>query len=294
MITKHRGARTGAVTLPGESRPLAATLASATLLAWLVFGLAVPRAHADDYFSPTDDRVRISLGAMHVSSDTALRADTSAGLPGTVINGEDVFGLNKSDFEPKFQAMVRVDARNRLSFDYFTLDRSGNAIAQMPIVFRNVTFIAGDPLQTKLSLTTLGITYGYSFWHSETLEIAGTLGVHVTDISAMAKVQTTLRHITIQADAAGPVPTVGIDATWVASRRFYFDGRAQYLNVHVDNLDGSLGFYELDALYRYRPNVSFAVGYTAVEAKLASTQGSQTGLFDFSTKGPEMFFRVAF
>jgi hypothetical protein len=294
MITKNCGARTGAVNLPGESRPLAATLARATLLAWFVFGLAVPRAHADDYFSPTDDRVRISLGAMHVTSDTTLRADTSAGLPGTVINGEDVFGLSKSDFEPKFQAMVRIDTRNRLSFDYFTLDRSGNAIAQMPIVFRNVAFIAGDPLQTKLSLTTLAIAYGYSFWHSETLEIAGTLGVHVTDISAMAKVQTDLRHIIQTDDQAGPVPTLGIDATWVASKRFYFDGRAQYLKVHVDNLDGSLGFYELDALYRYRPNVSFAVGYTAVVAKIASTKSSETGLFDFSTKGPEMFFRVAF
>jgi hypothetical protein len=55
-----------------------------------------------------------------------------------------------------------------------------------------------------------------------------------------------------------------------------------------------VGIYEFDALYRYRPNVSFAVGYTDVRARLSSTQTSQSGFFNFSTKGPEMFFRIAF
>ena len=293
MIMTLHGDVPGAAVRRGASRARQAAL-QATLLGSLAVGLAAPRAHADDYISPTDERVRISLGAMHVSSKTTLRADPSTGLPGTVLSGEGSFGLDKSDFEPKFQAMVRIDTRNRVSFDYFTLDRSGNAVAQAPIVFHNVTFSPGDPLQTNLSLRTLGITYGYSFWHSETLEIAGTLGVHATDISAMAKVQTPTRH-TIESDnLAGPVPTVGIDATWVASRRFYFDGRAQYLNVHVNNLAGSLSIYDFDALYRYRPNVSFGVGYFAVVAKLSSTRASEAGLFDFNTHGPEMFFRVAF
>ncbi|MDB6084366.1 MAG: hypothetical protein JWN43_2247, partial [Gammaproteobacteria bacterium] len=212
------------------------------------------------------------------------------------IDGENTFGLDKSDFEPKFQAVVRAGVRQRLSFDYFTLDRSGSTTlaGTTPIVFRNVVFQPGDPLQTTLSLRTFGITYGYSFWHSETVEIAGTLGVHATDISAMAKVQTQTRHIIQTDDHAGPVPTAGIDATWVASKRFYFDGRAQYLNVHISNFDGSLGIYEVDALYRYRPNVSFAVGYTEIKAHLASTQTSKAGFFSFNTKGPEVFVRIAF
>ena len=177
------------------------------------------------------------------------------------------------------------------------MDRSGNATIPTtgtPIVFRDSILLPGDPLQTRLSLRTFGITYGYSFWHSETLEIAATLGVHSTDVSSTVKVQTLTRHIIQTEDAAGPVPTVGIDGTWVISRRFYIDGRAQYLNLHVANLDGSLGLYELNGLYRYRPNVSFGVGYTEVRAHLSSLRSSQTGLFDFNTKGPEMFFRIGF
>jgi hypothetical protein len=272
---------------------VARTFASTALTLLTLF--AQP-SNAGDYFSPTDERVRVSLGAMHVSSATDLRADSSTGAPGTQLNGENDFGLDRSDFEPKFQAMVRVATRHRLSFDYFTLDRSGNHTLSgtSPVVFRDVTLLPGDPMQTKLSLRTFGITYGYSFWHSEKLEIAGTLGVHATDISAMVKVQTQTRHIIQTDDQAGPVPTLGIDATWVVSKRFYLDGRAQYLKVHVNDLDGSLGIYELDALYRFRPNVSFAIGYTEIKAHLASRQRSQGGLFDFNAKGPELFVRVAF
>ncbi|MDP9011742.1 MAG: hypothetical protein M3O41_03610 [Pseudomonadota bacterium] len=282
MMKKDGAMRRG---LPQRSLCIAAAL----------LALVARPSHAEDYFSPTDEHIRLSLGVMHVASATALRVDSSAGASGTQIDGERTFGLDKSDFEPKFQATVRAGTRQRLSFDYFTLDRSGNTTVRVaPIIFRDVSLQPGDPLQTKLSLRTFGITYEYSFWHSETLEIAGTLSVHVTDISAMAKVETQTRHIIQTKDQAGPVPTAGIDATWVASKRFYFDGRAQYVKVHINNLDGSLGIYELDALYRYRPNVSFAIGYAEFRAHLALSDSSKGGLFDLNTKGPEMFFRVAF
>jgi hypothetical protein len=265
------------------------------LMPALVVLLAQPARADDSWFSPTDERVRLSLGAMHLSSATTIRADSSTNAPGTTIDGEGRFGLDKADFEPKFQAAVRVAVRQRLMFDYFTLDRTGNTtVTGTPIVFKDVTLNPNDPLQTKLSLRALGITYGYSFWHSETLEIAATLGVHATDVSAAARVQSPTRSVYQSQDQAGPVPTAGLDATWVVSRRFYVDGRIQYLNAHVGNFDGSLAIYEFDALYRYRPNVSFGLGYTDLKAHLASTKNAQSGLFDFNAKGPEMFVRIAF
>lgn len=259
--------------------------------------LAATTSRADDYFSPTDDHIRVSLGAMHVSSSTDLQANSSQGVQGTYLDAESQFGLPSSDWEPKFQAMVRLGTRQRLSFDYFTLDRSGNATipaSGSPIIYRDVILLPTDPLQTQLNLRTFGITYGYSFWHSETLEIAATLGVHITDLSSLVKVQTATRHVIQTDDQAGPVPTVGLDATWVASKRFYFDGRIQYLDVHVNGDSGLLGIYEFDAVYRLRPNVAFALGYTDYRARITSTQGSQTGEFNFNSKGPEIFVRVAF
>ena len=251
-------------------------------------------AHAEDYLSPTEERVRLSLGVVHLSNSTNLQLDSSAGIPGTAVNAEDVFGLDKSDYEAKIQAMVRVGERHRLRFDYFSLDRTASTTVTQPIVFRDVVLQPGDPLNSDLSIRTFGITYGYSFLHSDKYEVAATLGVSDTDISARARVQTATRHVDQTEDQAGPFPTVGLDASYVLSKRFYFDARAQYLKVRVDHLDGSLGIYEVDALYRLRPNISFALGYNILRADLVSRQTKQAGFFNFDSKGPEFFVRIAF
>ncbi len=251
-------------------------------------------AHAEDYLSPTDERVRLSLGVMRVSTNTSMRLDSSQGLPGTPVDAEDTFGLDKSDFEPKFQAMVRVGERHRLRFDYFSLDRTGQTTLTAPVVFRDVVFQTGDPVDTTMNLRSLGISYEYSFIHREKFEVAATIGINDTDISAHSRVSTQTRHIDQREDQAGPFPTIGLDATYVLSKRFYFDARAQYFKLIVDQLDGSLTFYEFAALYRLRPNIAFALGYNSVKANLTSRQTKNAGFFDFDTKGPEFFVRIAF
>ena len=259
-----------------------------------VLALFATLTHAEDYLSPTEERVRLSLGVVHVSNKTDIQIDSSTGVPGTPINAEDQFGLAKSNYEAKIQAMVRAGERHRLRFDYFSLDRTGQLTVTQPIVFRDVVLQPGDPLNSDLSIRTFGITYEYSFLHSDRYEVAATIGINDTDISARARVQTQARHVDQTEDHAGPIPTLGFDATYVVSKRFYFDARAQYLRVRIDDLDGSLGIYELDGLYRLRPNISFAVGYSSLRARLTSAQPRQGGMFNFNSSGPEIFVRVAF
>lgn len=263
-------------------------------MAVLTLMLVTAFAHADDYLSPTNERVRVSLGVMRVSSNTSMRLDSSQGVPGTPVDAEQIFGLDKSDFEPKFQAMVRVGARHRLRFDYFTLDRTGNTTLAAPLIFRDVVLQTGDPVDSNLSLRTLGINYEYSFVHREKFEVAATIGINDTDISTRARVSTQNRHVDQREDQAGPFPTIGLDATYVLSKRFYFDARAQYFKLAVDHLNGTLTFYDVAALYRLRPNIAFALGYNSVKADLTSRQTKDSGFFDFSTEGPEFFVRIAF
>ena len=260
----------------------------------LALSLAAGMVHAEDYLSPTEERVRLSLGFAHYSSNTNIQIDSSSNVPGTLLNAEDVLGLDKSDFVPKFQAILRVGERNRVWFDYFSLDRNGKATLTQPYVFRDVVLQTNDPVQSDLSMRVLGITYGFSFIHRELLELAATLGINETDISARARVQTATRHVDQTEDAAGPIPVLGLAGTWVVSKRFYLDGSARYIKVNIDSLSGTLGLYEADVLYRLRPNISFALGYDLTKAGLTSRKTGKSGIFDFDTKGPEFLVRIAF
>ena len=196
--------------------------------------------------------------------------------------------------QAKFQVMVRAGERNRLRFDYFSLDRTGNITLNRSILFSNVLLLPGDPVDSNLSIDVLSITYGYSFIHNDKFELAATIGINETDLSARARVNTAARHVDQTEDQAGPLPTVGLDSTYVISKRFYLDARVAYFKANIDHLDGSLGIYEINALYRLRQNVSLALGYELVKAQLRSAQSSTPGLFDFRTQGPELFVRVGF
>ncbi|MDE2305219.1 MAG: hypothetical protein KGL34_06640 [Gammaproteobacteria bacterium] len=273
---------------------------TAAALAAFVFVTAAGAAHADSaYPNPIDDRIRLSLGAAYYSTSTAVRVDSSSGATGTYLNAEKDLGLAPHSFEPRFELLVRAGERHRIRFDYFSLVRNRTTTlnlssAQTPIVFRDVQLLNGDPVQTDLDIRAFGVGYGYSFWRSRRLEIAATFAVHEIDISARERVQTATRHVDQREDQAGPFPTLGLDATWVASRRFYFEGRAQYLKLAVDHMTASLGEYEFNALYRFRPNLSVALGVQAVHAMLVSRQRANSGRFDFDSKGPQLLVRLAF
>jgi Outer membrane protein beta-barrel domain len=262
--------------------------------ALLLIGAAAQAAEDGPYISPTNERVRLTLGVLRSSVTSTLRLDSSAGVPGTTVNGEDDFGLDRGKYGPKFQAVLRVEERHRLRFDYFSLNRNGMNTIDHAITFKDVELLAGDPVTSDLNLQNFGITYGYSFLHREKFEIAGTLGINIIEISARAKVELPTRRVDERQDLAGPFPTLGIDATYVISKRFYLDGRYQYLKLSIDQLDGSLALYEFDALYRWRANVSGGIGYSGIHAKLSSTKPGQSGLFDLNAKGPQLFVRVAF
>src|ERR1700677_697078 len=190
-------------------------------MAALTLALVAALAHADDYLSPTEDRVRLSLGVMYVSNTTDIQLDSSAGVPGTPINAESVLGLDHSDFEVKFQAMVRVGEVNRLRFDYFTLDRTGQNTLPAPVVFRDIVLQSGEPVESSLSMRLLGITEEYSFIHNEKFELAVAGGINDADISAQARQSTPNVHVNQTENVAGPFPTLGLDSTHAISQRVY-------------------------------------------------------------------------
>jgi hypothetical protein len=262
----------------------------------LALCLAASVAVADgDYVSPTDQRFGITLGIIDVRPSTTLRVDQSNGTEGTTLNGESDLGLDSSRIEPKFDFMVRAGERHRVFFDYFTLDRDDTKVLNNgPYAYGGVVLLEGDPVTTNLSLRVLQLTYGYSFWHGENLEIAATLSINDAEIESSVRVSTEQRHVYDSQSLAGPFPAPGLMLTWVASKRFFFDATARYLKVAIDHIDGSVGIYEFDAQYRLRPNISFGVGYADTRANFLSRKSTDTGYFSFDSKGPEAFVRVAF
>jgi hypothetical protein len=264
---------------------------AATLLSALASG-----ARADDaYLSPTQDRVRLSLGISQTNASTSFELDASDGTPGSVIDGENTLGLDPKQTVPEFEVEVRAGARHRLRINYSALDRDDTRPLTTPLLqYGGSTLLLGDPVETNLSIRAFGLTYGYSFVHNDRLELAATLGVSDVDINSRVTVATATRHVDIIHSFAGPFPIPGLEATWVISKRFYMDAHAQYLKASINKLSASTNQWELHALYRLRPNISLALGYSSLTSDLISRKPGSMGFADFTARGPQLFVRVSF
>ena len=260
-----------------------------------LMALVATVARADgDYLSPTADRVRVSMGITQTSAATSFQLDSGA-TAGSYINGEDRLGLEHRQVRPTFAVEVRAGERDRVRLDYFSLDRNDTkTLTGSPLTYGGATFLVGDPVQSDVAVRSFGLTYAHSFIHNDRFELAATLGVSDMDVDSRLKVQTASTHIDVDHSLAGPLPTPGIEATWSLSKRFYLDGHAAYLKGAHHQLSAEVGTYEVDALYRLRPNITFALGFTGFKADLKSRRPGDSGFADFSTHGPQLLVRVEF
>ena len=257
--------------------------------------LLATAACADDaYLSPTGDRVRVSLGLQQTSATTGFLLNNGT-VAGTPIDGENTLGLDRRRVTPSFEVEVRAGERDRIRLDYFSLDRNDRkTLTGTPLTYGGVTLRVGDPVQSDVSVRAFDLTYAHSFIHNERFELAATLGVADLDVDSRLQVATAMTHINVDHSLAGPVPTPGIEATWVLSRRFYLDAHGAYLKGARHQLSASVEQYGVDVLYRLRPNIAFALGYGGFKADLTSRRSGDSGYANLSAGGPQLLVRVEF
>jgi hypothetical protein len=245
--------------------------------------------------SPITDRFYVHgiYYAPHVI--TNIRVDPHnavAGVTGTPLNGERDLGWPSRLNQGRIELMFRLRDRNRLRVDYQEVDRSATHVIGRAITFGDQRFVATDAVTSELNWRVFGLTYTYSIFRNDWLEVGTGLGLHLLEAEARGEV--TARQQRQEVSGAGAFPTIPLDVSWRISKRWALTGRGQYFRAALNNFDGWLADIHGDVQYRWKPNFSLGVGYTTFRATLNLNTGNFPGGFNLSVKGPEAFFRISF
>ncbi|HKZ73073.1 MAG TPA: hypothetical protein VJ011_03360 [Steroidobacteraceae bacterium] len=286
----------------GEVTPLRALASACFLLALLAAVEAsgaerrtvpVPPSERDSTVpSPITDRFHVRASYFSASADTEVRLDPSPLVAGTLVSAEDDLGLDDQLDQGRVELMFRLRERNRIRMDFFKLDRYGDTVLDQQVVFGDEVFNINDRVVSRLDLRMLGFTHAYSFVRSERLELGAGLGIHLVETEARGEVPA--RFLREEEAQGGALPSAAVDFTWRISRRFALAARGQYFGASVDEFDGSFTDYHADLQFRWRPNLAFGIGYSAIALELDVSDADSPGRFDLTTAGPELFFRVSY
>jgi hypothetical protein len=226
----------------------------------------------------------------HVSTDA--RIDPGNGIPGTAFTAEHALGLTDQADQFRIEIMVRLEERSRLRVDFFDLRRNGATVLDSTLQYGDQTFVNGDRVQSAFNWRQMDITYTYSFLRFEHFELGAGAGVHLIEADAQAEVPGTPNRVDYS--GAGPFATIALDGTWLVARRWALSARAQYLNVSVGSLSGTLGDYHADVQYRWQRNMAFGLGYEHSVDQLQVRNENPSGVLRLTISGPEAFVRVSF
>ena len=242
--------------------------------------------------SPITDHFALKGVYYQPSVNTSLRYDSSAGVPGTEFLAEDTLGLDDELNQGSIEMWIRMADRHRLRVDFYEMSREGDVLMDQVVRFGDTTFLPGENVISDMKLRTLGLTYTYSVFRRETFEIGLGMGVHLVQMEGEAEVPA--RFAGEEFDVAGPMASVALDGTWRFFEKFSVNGRVQYLQGNLDDVDGLYSQYHLDGQYRVHRNLAFGLGYSLTRMKVDSIDPDFSGMFDLEYKGPEVFVRVSF
>jgi hypothetical protein len=245
--------------------------------------------------SPITDHLYVSVSFFDPHLDTFLRIDPDTNPPttGTPLSGERNLGFPSTLQQAKVEAMLRIRNRNRIRLSYFEADRHGSVILPNNIVWGSQTFAAGQQLNSSLDWKMITMTYLYSFYRSDRLELA--VGVSGYGVQLQAQAVAPALFQTQTTTASGTVPAIPLDLTWRFARHFTATARAAYFKANVKGNSGSLTDLYADVQWRILPNLTTGVSYSDTRLDLTRSGNSTApGVANLTIKGPQLFLRFSF
>jgi hypothetical protein len=242
--------------------------------------------------SPITDR--FAIRGLFYSSDinTAVRYDSSAGVAGTLIDGETLLGLPSRQRKPGLDMVFRMGKRHRIHADFHKMTRAGDVVINQQINFGDEVYDANDRVVSTMDLRRMGLAWTYSLLQTEKLELGLGLALHLMQMEG--DVQVPARFERERLDAAGPVPSLAFDGTWRVTRRFSLNLSGNWLGGTIDEVKGSYNAVHADVQFRVRPNLAVGAGYSQTRFKVDSATTDFSGFFNLKYKGPQAFLRVSF
>ena len=238
-----------------------------------------------------EDRLRVEVTLLGAGVDTRLRVDESAARLGTPLDAERDLGLHDARLLPMGEITLLPGKRHLLRLGGMSLLRSARAVLDRDVAFDDQIYRTNERVDSTLNLSMLGVTYGYRILTRERAELAATLGVQILEVEANAVARS--RVVREAESAVAPLPLLGLEGRLDVSRRWSVEGRAQYLQADIDEVEGSMLDLRLAATWRLNPYLVFGLGYRRFEIDVDSRDAGTPGFVDLRVNGPQVFVRAS-
>jgi hypothetical protein len=244
----------------------------------LVGALAMPALGQNT--SPWE-RASIAVGGMIADIDSS--AQIGLGGTGLEIDVEDVLDLDSSQSSFRVDALYRFGSsrRHRIDFTWFDLDRDGTKTLSRNIDVDGVTYPVGTTVQSEFDLAFYNVRYSYSFVHDDRIDLAGSIGLHVTEVGLSVSSAAQGKR---GEDVTAPLPVLGVRLDVLLAPKWYVRTSWEVLYLAYDGAEGAISDAMVAVEYRPWQRFALGAGLNAVRFRLEGEEGSDFPELDVNAK----------
>lgn len=254
-------------------------------MAPLLLGFACT-AKAQDMLSQTfikqgDETLTVNLGGILNQFGTSIKLN-GPGLDGSNIDLEGN-GLKKTQSSFDVGGTWRFWSRNRIDVLYFSTSRSGSKTINQDLNIDGVVVPINSTLSANSKDQFLALDYRYSFIKTDSVELAGLLGLYggqykyrLSATHALsAGGQSSLLDVT--ASTTVPLPLIGGTVDWYINPQWKMSANVSGIKAHIGSVDGSAFLGGINTEYMLVRNFGVGLGYLYSNINADVTKNSFNG-----------------
>ena len=265
---------------------------------WIVAGalagslLAPQSAWAQDE-TWKKDRFYFGLGFYRPDFKTQVRVDDSVtGISGTLLNLERDLDLADRKTQATIDAHFRFAKRHAIEFEYVKLSRKDESTVGFTIDYDGEIIDIGADVETTFKTGVGRLAYRFSFINNEKMELSGSLGLHITDLTVgLNLVDETDEEFN---DVTAPLPTLGAAFKYHFSENWTVHIRGEWLDIEIDDVNGKLTAGMADLTWYPTKHFGASIGYHIWDLGVKATKDRLTGKVDYEYKGPKLTLNLRF
>ena len=253
-----------------------------------------------------EEQFKLQLGGFLSDFDSNVKLSGPNG--GTSVSLEDALGLDADQTTFRGELTWRFAPRHRVMLGYYSFKRDASDINDRSFVVDTedgtYEFDAGTRIETEFDWTLIPISYGYSFYKTEQLEIAGTVGVHWFDtrigyagsavVTPPGGSPSPVASAAEAETASGPLPVFGIRADYAITPKWYVGGHAQYFGLDYDDYSGRLSDFRIQTDYWLTDYIGAGLGYTWYNIDRSVDKGRYEAAAEYRYNGFEAYLQFRF
>ena len=227
---------------------------------FLLVLVLVSFAHAE-----VKDKFKISLGVMNVINfETEMQIAPKDAPVGVRINTKDQLHMQNDTNVLRLDGYYRFNNTHSIDFSYFSVNSNGTT---SDAITWDGNDIVSANINSFFNMDIYKLNYIYSFYHNDKVELALTVGLHITAVELGIFAYGTVNGIddsTYKSDTSltVPLPVLGFKGEYtIIDKRLFVNYKADYFYLAFDDYKGALVTTALNIEYHFIDNFGVGLGY---------------------------------